>query len=345
MDNKIKIRIIEQLKSNNRPYYKIEYFKKSINDWSDFTCKYFGYGDVIGDTMIFRLWWNRYNLEKTKLLLEDCVQIINREAAKKEYRHHHKVIEETIIEYNKYKMKNNEKQRRILLVIDMQNDFCHPEGSLYVKGAEKIIDPINKEMIVSGKYDQIWATQDWHPANHISFASNHKGKKQFDVIKAPNGEDQVLWVDHCKKFGPAILNLNEGMDGADFVGSSVPTEWTDDSCIIIKPILYTSIFNLIFRKGIDPQIDSYSAFYDNAGNPTGLGNMLQDGDELYICGVAGDYCVKFSCLGAIQVAKERNLKDVKVYFMKNLTAYVDPSNEENVIKELEYAGIIIEENQ
>jgi len=96
------------------------------------------------------------------------------------------------------------KQRRILLIVDMQNDFVHPSGSLYVKGAEKLIAPINSEMR-SGKYDQIWATQDWHPYHHNSFVQMHKGKNVFDVIKAPNGVEHKnglcgVWYDNEGNF-------------------------------------------------------------------------------------------------------------------------------------------------
>jgi len=240
--------------------------------------------------------------------------------------------------------------RKILLVIDMQFDFCHPEGSLYIKDAEKLIIPIDKEM-KSKKYDQIWATQDWHPKNHISFASNHKDKKPFDVIKAPNGEDQILWADHC------IGEMFDGGANFVFIIESIEEfkeKYGDLECFNeyfekyfneyaknTESMCYgidDELFNLIFRKGMNPEIDSYSAFYDNAGNPTGLGNMLQYGDKLYVCGVAGDYCVKYTCLDAIKIARERDLTGFEVIFMEDLTAFVDPSSEENAIQKLKEVG-------
>lgn len=159
---------------------------------------------------------------------------------------------------------------KALLLIDVQNDFM-PGGALPVPEGDKIVPIINE---LQKKFELVVATQDWHPKGHSSFASSHDGKKEFDIIKA-HGLDQVLWPDHC------IQNST----GAAF-----------------HPQLVTANIESIFRKGTNPEIDSYSGFYDNAHlKSTGLTGYLKEkgATELYVCGLAGEYCVNFSIMDAL----------------------------------------------
>ena len=156
-----------------------------------------------------------------------------------------------------------------LLVIDVQNDFC-PAGALEVAGGNDIIPYINKEMV---KYDCIVLTQDWHPKGHSSFASNHEGKNPLELIKMPYG-DQVLWPDHCV----------QGSKGAEF-----------------HPELNIQQANAIIRKGSNPHIDSYSAFFENdRKTPTGLDGYFKslEIERINLVGLATDFCVNFSAQDA-----------------------------------------------
>lgn len=157
-----------------------------------------------------------------------------------------------------------------LLLIDIQNDFL-PGGSLAVADGDKIIPVINS--LIPG-FEIIVATQDWHPADHGSFASNHPGRSIFESIDLC-GLPQTLWPVHCVQ--------NTG--GALFA-----------------PDLDTRKITRVFPKGTDPKIDSYSGFFDNGHRgDTGLNTWLRDQkiSELTICGLATDYCVKFSVIDAL----------------------------------------------
>lgn len=161
---------------------------------------------------------------------------------------------------------------KALIVIDVQNDFC-PHGALAVPGGDEIIDGINTLMADA---DAIVLTQDWHPAGHSSFASSHAGKAPYDMIKMPYG-DQVLWPDHC------II----GSTGARF-----HTE------------LHRDRADLVIRKGFNPAIDSYSAFFENdQTTPTGLEGYLRTRGitELTMVGLALDFCVNFSAVDAARL--------------------------------------------
>ena len=156
-----------------------------------------------------------------------------------------------------------------LLVIDVQNDFC-PAGALAVVGGNEIVPYINKEMV---KYDCVVLTQDWHPKGHSSFATSHEGKNPLDSIKMPYG-DQVLWPDHCV----------QGSKGAEF-----------------HPELNIEQANAIIRKGSDPRIDSYSAFFENdRKTPTGLDGYFKslEIDNINLVGLATDFCVNYSAQDA-----------------------------------------------
>ncbi|KTD67071.1 nicotinamidase/pyrazinamidase [Legionella steelei] len=158
-----------------------------------------------------------------------------------------------------------------LIILDVQNDFM-PGGSLAAPHADSIIPVINRLL---PKFDLAVATQDWHPQNHKSFASNHLGKKPFEKIML-HGIEQTLWPDHCV----------QGTWGADFY----PT-------LDMKPVA------AIFRKAMDPEIDSYSGFHDNDHKKNiGLAGFLRDKKvkELYFCGLCADICVYFTIKDALQ---------------------------------------------
>lgn len=166
-----------------------------------------------------------------------------------------------------------EKNGKALIVVDVQNDFC-PGGALAVKDGDKIVPLINSIM-KKGIFQTVIATQDYHPRNQVSFASNHKNKKEFEQVEI-NGIKQTLWPDHCVA----------GTRGAEF-----------------HPDLESSAFNLILRKGTNPPVDSYSVFLENdKKTETGLHGYLQalHITDIYICGLATDYCVYYSAMDALQ---------------------------------------------
>lgn len=165
-----------------------------------------------------------------------------------------------------------------LLLIDIQNDFM-PGGGLAVHNGNMVIAPAN-ELIKHFGNGLIIATQDWHPANHKSFASNHPNKKPYDVVDL-NGLQQILWPDHCI----------QGTTGAEF--------HTD-----LLPIPY------VFCKGEDIEVDSYSGFFDNGKrNQTQLNAFLKDHGikELTVAGLATDFCVKFTVLDALALGYKVNV--------------------------------------
>ncbi|UWP95508.1 bifunctional nicotinamidase/pyrazinamidase [Aliiroseovarius crassostreae] len=154
-----------------------------------------------------------------------------------------------------------------LLVIDLQNDFC-PGGALAVTGGDEIVAPINALL---EEFPVRVFTQDWHPAGHSSFASSHDGKSPFDTIDMPYGP-QVLWPDHCV----------QGSDGAAF-----------------HPALLTDPADMVIRKGFRPEIDSYSAFFENdRTTPTGLEGYLRTRgvEKILMVGLATDFCVAYSAI-------------------------------------------------
>ena len=153
----------------------------------------------------------------------------------------------------------------VLLVIDVQNDFC-PGGHLAVPGGDEVVPVING---LISQFDHVVLTQDWHPAGHSSFASSHAGAEPFSQTTMPYGP-QTLWPDHCI----------QGSDGAAFHGD-----------------LAWDKAELVIRKGFRPQIDSYSAFYENdKKTPTGLTGYLRERGftRVFACGLAFDFCVRFS---------------------------------------------------
>jgi len=164
---------------------------------------------------------------------------------------------------------------KALIIVDLQIDFL-PGGSLPVPAGDQIIPLINQ---LEEKFPLVVATQDWHPMNHLSFASNHAEKKPFEVVKLGD-LDQVLWPNHCI----------QGEKGAMFAPGF------DDRRV-----------EAIFRKGTDPEIDSYSGFFDNGRKKsTGLGDYLKGRGvkQVYVCGLAAEFCVLYTALDAIELGFE-----------------------------------------
>lgn len=162
---------------------------------------------------------------------------------------------------------------KTLIIVDAQNDFM-PGGALPVPQGNEIIPVINT---ILPKFELVIATQDWHPINHKSFASSHPHKNSFEKIIL-NGLEQTLWPDHCVQSSP----------GAQF-----------------HPHLKDNVIEAIFRKGMDPEIDSYSGFFDNGHKKnTGLAGYLREkgAKDLYFCGLAADICVYYSMLDALKEA-------------------------------------------
>lgn len=161
---------------------------------------------------------------------------------------------------------------KALIIVDVQNDFL-PGGALPVPRGDEIVPLVND---LQKQFELIVATQDWHPSDHGSFAVNHPDKKPGDRIML-EGIEQILWPVHCVQNTP----------GAEFA-----------------PGLATKRFARVFQKGVDPTIDSYSTFFDNAHRrATGLGDYLKQCGvtDVYLCGLATDYCVKYSALDARQL--------------------------------------------
>jgi nicotinamidase/pyrazinamidase len=201
--------------------------------------------------------------------------------------------------------------RTALIVVDLQPDFM-PGGALPVAEGDRVVAPI-RDLLLSGRFDVVVATQDWHPRHHASFASAHPGKRPFDVVSL-HGHDQVLWPDHCVQATPGAA-LHEGM----------PHEWID----------------AIIRKGTEPTVDSYSGFRNNwnaiGERPaTGLGGLLKERGitHVLVCGLARDYCVKWT-------AEDSAAAGFRTRFLWDLTRPVDPGSDARVREELGKAGVEI----
>ena len=197
--------------------------------------------------------------------------------------------------------------KRALLIVDVQNGFC-ADGNLPVPGGDEVVPEINR-LMAEGSYDLVVASQDWHPPGHKSFASQHPGKKPFDMGSL-RGKPQVMWPDHCV----------QGTRDAEF-----------------HPELDTERIRFVQRKGEDSEIDSYSAFRDNhAERTTGLDRELKQRGigELDICGLATDYCVKFSALDAAAL-----LPGVKVRVIENASRGITPEGVAAALAEMQQAGV------
>ena len=157
----------------------------------------------------------------------------------------------------------------VLIVIDVQNDFC-PGGALAVPRGDEVVSPI---LSIAPRFAHIILTQDWHPVDHTSFAASHPGKKPYESIELAYGA-QTLWPPHCV----------QGSPGADF-----------------HPGLYLPQAELILRKGFRPEVDSYSAFFENdRATTTGLAGYLHERGltRVFFAGLAYDFCVGYSALDA-----------------------------------------------
>jgi nicotinamidase/pyrazinamidase len=195
---------------------------------------------------------------------------------------------------------------KALLVVDVQNDFC-PGGALPVPEGDRIVPLIND---LSGQFDHVLLTQDWHPAGHHSFASSHEGKEPYDTVELSYGE-QILWPDHCVWGSP----------GAEF-----------------HPELDTGRSELIIRKGFRKGIDSYSAFFENdQETPTGLTGYLRERsmDTIFLAGLAADFCVKWSAL-------DGRKQGFEVYVIEDATRGIDTDGSlEQAWKEMRASGVHI----
>lgn len=196
-----------------------------------------------------------------------------------------------------------------LVIVDVQNDFCEG-GALEVKKSNSII-PIINSLVKSDKFNLIVVTKDWHPKNHKSFASNHFNKNVYDVITL-NKINQVLWTNHCvQKTKGARLHKNLSLSKSYFT----------------------------IKKGQNPEIDSYSGFYDNDHKTsTGLAEHLKKKkiNKVYIVGLATDYCVKFTALDSIS-------EGFTTYLIKDAVKGVNvkKGDEKQAFEEMRNAGVNI----
>jgi nicotinamidase/pyrazinamidase len=194
-------------------------------------------------------------------------------------------------------------------VVDIQGDFTKlKNGSLAVDGTDeayiKAVEENTKKLKEAGF--PIFATQDWHPKDHASFFTNHKGKKAFDVIKL-HGRDQVLWPPHCVQNTP----------GAEI-------------------LLDKKLFKAVVRKGMDPQYDSYSGFQDDGGKKTKMDKLLKKNNikKIILYGIATDYCVRYTSLDAVAAGYQ-------VIVIKNLCRGIAPDTTQMAIEEMKSKGIVV----
>ena len=199
---------------------------------------------------------------------------------------------------------------KALILVDIQNDFL-PGGALAVPDGDKVISVVNEIQTV---FPLVVATQDWHPENHGSFAASHPGKKVFEQIDL-NGLPQTLWPVHCV----------QNSKGAE----------------LAAPLNRERIAK-VFQKGTDAGIDSYSGLFDNGHRKsTGLGEWLkaQGVTEVFVCGLATDYCVKFTALDAVQMG-------FKTHLVEDASRGVNlsPDNVKHAVEEMKRAGIAIRQS-
>ncbi len=198
---------------------------------------------------------------------------------------------------------------RALIIVDVQNDFV-PGGALAVPGGDQVVGEINR-LMHSGDYERIVASQDWHPPDHVSFASQHPGHHVGEIIEI-DGIEQILWPDHCV----------EHTYGARFVKR-----------------LETDRFDHVVHKGTDRRIDSYSGFFDNARRrDTGLADWLrrQGVREVHVVGLATDYCVKFTALDAVDLGFETTVLTAAARGVE-----LKPGDVERALQDMAQAGIHI----
>lgn len=204
-----------------------------------------------------------------------------------------------------------DRERTSLVLVDIQPDFM-PGGALAAEDGDGIVEPVQR-LLDAGIFAHYSATQDWHPAGHISFASSHKGREPMSTIEL-YGHEQVLWPDHCVQ-GSKGAELHAGID------------W--------RPI------DVIIRKGTDPAVDSYSGFRNNWGpdgkrSPTGLAGYLKGRGirEVMLCGLARDVCVKWTAEDAVEAG-------FRTWFIWDLTRPVDSATDEQTRRDLDHLGVEI----
>lgn len=192
---------------------------------------------------------------------------------------------------------------KTLIIIDVQNDFM-PGGALAVPNGNEIVSVINQ---CQKQFELVVATQDWHPANHISFITQHPDKNVFEKVVLGDME-QTLWPVHCV----------QNTAGAEF-----------------QPQLDTCRIEAIFRKGTDPKIDSYSGFFDNGHyKSTGLAGYLRDkgAKQLYFSGLCADICVYFTIQDALENGFDCTL-------IEDATCALDPKRFQVIKNELLARGV------
>ena len=197
---------------------------------------------------------------------------------------------------------------KALVLVDIQNDFL-PRGTLPVLRGDEVVAAANS---LQPQFDLVVATQDWHPPNHASFAANHPGKKPGERIDL-NGLPQILWPVHC------VQNTH----GAAFA-----------------PGLDLGRVERIFQKGTDPEIDSYSGFFDNGHRKaTGLGEYLKRRGVtgVYVCGLATDYCVRFTALDAQALGFETFLIEDACRGVE-----LEPGDIHRAVEEMKRAGVRVQ---
>jgi nicotinamidase/pyrazinamidase len=198
--------------------------------------------------------------------------------------------------------------RSALVLVDIQYDFL-PGGALAVSDGDAILAPV-RALLERDAFALVVATQDWHPRGHVSFASSHPGRTVLESVEV-HGHPQVLWPDHCV----------QGTRGAE-----------------LHPAIPWERVSAVIRKGAEPDVDSYSGFrnnWDARGErpPTGLAGYLRERgvEEVYLCGLARDYCVKWS-------AEDAAAAGFRATVLWELTRAVDPAQDARVRAELERAG-------
>jgi len=194
---------------------------------------------------------------------------------------------------------------KALVLVDIQNDFV-PGGALAVPAGDQIIPVANG---LQQLFEVVVATQDWHPPDHGSFAANHPGRKPGDVIEL-SGLPQILWPVHC------VQNTT----GAEFASG-----------------LNTARVARVFQKGVDPEIDSYSGFYDNGHRrATGLSEFLKEQkvQEVYVAGLATEYCVKFTAVDSVALG-------FRTHLIEDACRGLKPADAAAAIEEMKRAGVTV----
>lgn len=196
---------------------------------------------------------------------------------------------------------------KALILVDIQNDFL-PGGALAVPHGDEVVTVANEQQ---SHFDLIVATQDWHPADHQSFAANHPGKQIGDLVRV-NGVPQILWPVHCV----------QETSGADFAATLKREQWAR-----------------VFQKGVDREIDSYSGFFDNGRvKDTGLASYLrqQEVDSVFVMGLATDYCVKFTVLDAVSLGFRTHL------ILDGCRGVnLEPKDAHRAVEEMKAAGVFV----